>query len=62
MGKRITLRRRSSACQLDPKQMELEPHKTHDFSISEKNYLEFFDFLKELHLTAGIEKPPQEDQ
>ena len=55
----MVLRHKASSCQLEPQQMELEHKKGTDFSLTEKKYVEFFDFLKELHLTAGLERQPQ---
>ena len=59
MGKKMALRHKASSCQLEPQQMELEHKKGTDFSLTEKKYVEFFDFLKELHLTAGLERQLQ---
>jgi hypothetical protein len=51
MGKKAGCRGRTAQPKIPAEQPAMDSTKPTDFSISEKHYVEFFEFLKELHLT-----------
>ena len=56
MGKKIVLGPKAYPSKEQTQAIEIGHKKPSEFSISESKYLEFFGFLKELHLTPIEEK------
>ena len=61
MGKKVVRSKKASPPKIVPQPIELGPQKSPDFSISEKKYLEFFGFLKEVHLSPGQESTQKDE-
>ena len=50
MGKKVKANHTHSLEKLASPPIDIDSQNPSEYSISEKNYLEFFDFLKEIHL------------